>query len=72
MLGANIFIPDIAEIMYVYPNNTKVQRLRAVFAERGKAPLFNKLIESEAYWQRRKPFKYIEENKYLSDYLLSI
>lgn len=72
VLGSNFFIPDIADIMYVYANNVKAQRFYKIFAERGKAPLFKGIIEREAFWQRRKPFRYIEEGKYLSDYLVSI
>jgi hypothetical protein len=61
VLGANFFIPDIADILYVYPDLIKRQRFYRTCLERGKAP------------SRRKPFqfKYIEENKYLSDYLIS-
>lgn len=72
VLGSNFFIPDIADIMYVYANNVKAKRFYKIFAERGKAPLFKGIIEREAFWQRRKPFRYIEEGKYLSDYLVSI
>jgi hypothetical protein len=69
VLGANFFLFDISDIMYVYPDNIKVERFCKIFKERGKAPLFRNILESEAYWKRRKPFEYIEENKYLSDYL---
>lgn len=72
VLGGNFFIPGIADILYIYPNHIKRQRFYKTCLERGKAPRFDSLIAQEAFWQRRKPFKYIEEEKYLSDYLMSV
>ena len=70
VLGSNVFIYDIADVMYIYTKESRIKRFNAICDERHKAREYKGIIERELYWQGYKPFRYIEENKYLSDYLL--